>query len=79
MPRYRGAPVTFGVPALITAALALLIGGPGLAIAAIAALPWFAWRFDNDAGTWLPLACVFLLVLGILAALLTLAAVLHVG
>lgn len=57
--------------------LVLLLGKHGLIAAALLALPWFAWRYDNDTGAFLPLAILFLLILGVLALLLALIAVVH--
>ena len=57
--------------------LGVLHGGPGVALAALAAIPWLAWRYDNETGTFLVLAILFLLVLAIPALLLTLIAVVH--
>jgi hypothetical protein len=46
----------------------------GLVVAALLALPWFAWRYDNKSGTFLPLAVLALFPIAVLALLLFLIA-----
>jgi hypothetical protein len=41
--------------AAVTTALALFIGKSGLLFAGLMALPWFAWRYDNETGAFFPL------------------------
>jgi hypothetical protein len=47
-----------------------LLGGAGLTIAALLALPWLAWRYDNQTGTFFPLAVLLLFVIAVLGLLL---------
>lgn len=54
--------------------LGILLGRPGLIVAGLLALPWFAWRYDNETGTFLPLAVLALFPITVLALLLFLIA-----
>jgi len=45
-----------------------------LIVAGLLALPWFAWRYDNETGTFLPLAVLALFPIAVLALLLFLIA-----
>lgn len=47
-----------------------LLGRSGAILVVVLALPWLAWRYDNETGAFLPLAVLLLLVLGVLALLL---------
>lgn len=59
------------------AALGLLLDSRGLALAAILSLPWLAWRYDNESGTFLVLAVLFLIMLAVPMLLLALMSVPH--
>jgi cell division protein FtsW (lipid II flippase) len=59
------------------AALLAALGAAGIWMAILAAIPWLAWRYDNDSGTFLVFALLFLLVLGVAGLLLFLVAVTH--
>ena len=64
---------SLGSFAPLAAALTVLmwsLGRPGILLAGLAALPWLAWRYDNNAGAFLPLAVLLLFVLAALALLL---------
>lgn len=67
--------VTWAVPGLLALALFLTGGGAALAAASLGSIAWLAWRLDNATGTFLVLAVLFLIVLGILAMMLALMAV----
>jgi hypothetical protein len=57
----------------LAAALILLmwsVGRPGILLAGLGALPWLAWRYDNETGAFLPLAVLLLFVFAVLALLL---------
>jgi hypothetical protein len=59
-------------------AAAAALSGSALAIAAaLISLPAIAWRYDNRTGVFLPLAILLLIVVGVLAALLGLLAIIH--
>jgi hypothetical protein len=66
--RYTG--WSFGPVALVATLLAWMFGGLGLLIAGVTALPWLAWRYDNQTGAFLPLAVLLLLVVAVLGLLL---------
>ena len=63
--------------AVVTALLGLRFSVPGVVIALLLSLPWFAWRYDNESGAFLVLAVLLLLVIAIPALLLLLMAVTH--
>ena len=63
--------VPVGVAAFL---LFWLIGKAGLLVAGLLAVPWLAWRYDNETGTFLPLSVLFLFVFMVLALLLVLMA-----
>ena len=67
----------WSVAPVIAAALLLvwLIGRGGLLVAGLLALPWFAWRYDNETGTFLPLSVLVLFLFVVLALLLYLMAI----
>jgi hypothetical protein len=69
--------VSLGVLAAITAALGIVLGGRGIAMAVILAIVWLAWRFDNRTGTYLVLVVLFLIALAVPALLLLLMAATH--
>lgn len=52
-----------------------LFGKPGLLIGGLLALPWFAWRYDNKTGTFLPLSVLLLFLFAVLGLLLYLMAI----
>jgi hypothetical protein len=52
-----------------------LWGRAGLLIAGLLALPWIAWRYDNETGTFLPLSVLMLFLFGVLGLLLYLMAI----
>ncbi len=64
-------------PAALAAALGLALGSAGLWVALLLSIPWLAWRYDNDSGTFLVFAVLLVLVLGTCAMLLVLIAVTH--
>ena len=74
---FRHAALSLAPPAAFAATMGLLYGSPGATLAALAALPWLAWRYDNQTGTFLILAILFLMVLAVPALLLALMAVTH--
>ena len=55
--------------------LTWLIGRGGLLLAGLVALPWLAWRYDNETGTFLPLSVLVLFLFAVLALLLVLMAI----
>ena len=63
-----------GPVGLAAALLAWFCGELGLLIAGLLALPWLAWRYDNETGAFLPLAVLLLFVFAVLALLLFLTA-----
>ena len=63
--------------AVLLAALGARMQTAGIWVAILASIPWLAWRYDNDSGTFLVLALLFLLVLGVAGLLLFLIAVTH--
>ena len=67
----------WSVVPMATAALLLLwlLGTAGLVIAGLLALPWFAWRYDNETGTFLPLSVLLLFLFAVLGLLLYLMAI----
>ena len=66
--------------AIVMVAVAGLGFGPlGYAIGAVVAFLWAVARFDNQRGTCLPLAAIFVLVVGILMLLMALMAIVHAG
>ena len=66
--------------AIVIVALAGLGFGPrGYAIGAVVAFLWAVARFDNQRGTCLPLAAIFVLVVGVLMLLMALMAIVHGG
>ena len=73
----RHAALSLAPPAAVAAFMGLVYGAPAATLAALAAIPWLAWRYDNATGTFLVLAVLFLLVLAIPALLLALMAVTH--
>ena len=62
---------------VVAAALVLWwpLGRPGLLIAGLLALPWIAWRYDNETRTFLPLSVLLLFLFGVLGMLLYLMAI----
>ena len=44
-------------------------------IEALLALPWLAWRYDNETGTFLPLSVLLLFLFAILGVLMFLMAI----
>lgn len=54
-----------------------LVGAPISTLAVIVALLLLVWRLDNNLGTLLPLAIIFLLVFAILAMLIGALAFVH--
>jgi hypothetical protein len=66
----------WSVAPIIVAALLLhwLLGKAGLFLAGLLALPWVAWRYDNETGTFLPLSVLLLFLFAVLALLLLLIA-----
>ncbi len=68
---------SIAVIATAMAGLGMAFGGAGLAAASLMSFLWLAWRFDNDSGTFLVLAVLFLIVLSVLALLLGLMALAH--
>jgi hypothetical protein len=69
---------------VVVCAVGLLAGGylfgpRGLAAASALALLWLAWRHDNEVGVCLPLAILFLIVLGVMCLLLYLMVITHQG
>ncbi|MGZ2411762.1 apolipoprotein N-acyltransferase [Sphingomonas sp. F9_3S_D5_B_2] len=63
--------------AIALPAAGYLFGPRGLAIAAALALLWLAWRHDNEVGVCLPLAVLFLIVIGVMGLLLYLMLITH--
>ena len=63
--------------AVLAAALAFTLGPAGPWVAILVAIPWLAWRYDNDSGTFLVFAVLLVLVLGTCAMLLVLIALTH--
>ena len=58
-------------PVILSAVvLAWVLGKDGVALAALLALPWVAWRYDNETGTFLPLSVLLLFLLVVLALVL---------
>lgn len=56
----------------------LTFGGTSIAVAiGIVALPLIAWAFDNDSGTFLILATLFVISIGIMVLLIGLMAISH--
>jgi hypothetical protein len=55
------------------------MGRGGILLASILALPWLAWRYDNETGTFLPLSVLFLFVFAVLGLLMFLLAVVLFG
>ena len=69
--------ITLSCTALVMAA-GYIFGGTSVAIAvAILALPPIAWAFDNDSGTFLILATLFVITIGIMVLLIALMAISH--
>jgi hypothetical protein len=62
---------------VLAIALGLMWAAAGLWVAAVFSVPWLAWRYDNDSGTFLVFALLFLLIIGVTALLLFLMAVAH--
>lgn len=79
MTRVKRLGIDLGAPAVAGAVLYTLIGTPAVALTLIASLLWLAWRYDNAAGTFLPLAVSFLLICAVLCAVLVLIVVVHAG
>ena len=63
--------------AMLLAALGARMETAGIWIAILVSIPWLAWRYDNDSGTYLVFAVLFLLILGMIGLLLFLLAVTH--
>jgi hypothetical protein len=63
--------------AALLAALGAGMQTAGIWVAILVSIPWLAWRYDNDSGTWLVFAMLFLLILGVMGLLLFLIAVTH--
>lgn len=63
----------------VVAFAAILTGPAGSVAAAAMALLVVVWRHDNNLGTCLPLAVLFLLICGVLALLIVLMRVTHPG
>jgi hypothetical protein len=51
------------------------MGKAGVLIAGLLALPWIAWRYDNETGTFLPLSVLLVFLLTILGLLMFLMAI----
>lgn len=75
-PRRTVAYTVWSLPPVILSAvvLAWVLGKDGVALAALLALPWVAWRYDNETGTFLPLSVLLPFLLVVLALLLLLMA-----
>jgi hypothetical protein len=56
----------------VAAGLFLLRGAPGVLIASVLSLPWFAWRYDNESGAFFILTMLLIIVLFALVSLLML-------
>jgi hypothetical protein len=69
--------ISLGLLAALTAALGVALGGRGIALAIVLAIVGLAWRFDNQSGTYLVLAVLFLIAMAVPAMLLVLMAVTH--
>lgn len=63
--------------AALAALLGIFLSAQGVVLAGLVAIPWLAWRYDNDSGAFLIFAILFLLVLAIPALLLALLAATH--
>jgi hypothetical protein len=46
------------------------LGRSGILLSGLTALPWLAWRYDNETGAFLPLAVLLLFAFAVLALLL---------
>ena len=68
--RVRRIIVSVVVCACVVLAAGYLFGPRGLAAASAIALLWLAWRHDNEVGVCLPLAVLFLIVIGVMCLLL---------
>ena len=68
--RTRRVLVSILVCTFALAAAGYLFGPRGLAAASAVALLWLAWRYDNEVGVCLPLAVLFLIVIGVMCLLL---------
>ncbi|RYD64379.1 MAG: hypothetical protein EOP84_32790 [Verrucomicrobiaceae bacterium] len=59
------------------AAAVLILGGPGYAIGFAGSVLLIAWRHDNNAGTFFPLAILVLIMLAVMFGLFYVLAMLH--
>lgn len=68
-----------GLASIIMLAVAMhwLVGAPISTLVVVVALLLLVWRLDNNLGTLLPLAIIFLLVFAILATLIGALAFVH--
>lgn len=71
--------VSVGLALLFVCAIGAAFGASAALGAGVVALLAIVVRHDNDAGLCLPLAVLFLLILGVCVLLLTLMAVTHRG
>ena len=71
--------LSLGPVAAAAIVLSFLLGRPGLLISGLSALPWLAWRYDNETGAFLPLVVLLLLVLAVLGLVLFLTAIVFFG
>ena len=63
---------------LLTLIIGYRFGGTGVAVAlGFLALPALAWAFDNASGTFLVLATLFVITIGIMVLLIALMAITH--
>ena len=69
--------VSILVCALVVVGSGYAFGPRGLALAAAVALLWVAWRHDNQVGVCLPLALLFLILIGVMCLLLYLMTITH--
>jgi hypothetical protein len=68
--RARRIIVSVVVCAFALPAAGYLLGPRGLVAASAVGLLWLAWRHDNEVGVCLPLAVLFLIVIGVMCLLL---------
>lgn len=59
----------------VGSALAMRFGRAGVLLAGLLTLPWFAWRYDNETGHFLPLAVLVVFAFVVLALFVFLMAV----
>ena len=75
----RGWPLSLGLAVAFILVIAQLLGPLGFIGASAVAFLAVVWRHDNDLGTCLPLAVLFLIALGILAFVLVITRMIHGG